>query len=961
MNQREIRVLNHVWTICQQSNKNDFNEIRNSISQCAQLDFNMDPSNTDPIREEIILNDIMQRITISIGDFTKALYNESTNRRWILEYISAHNTVEDFKYWERYRNYLNLKKGLNSTILNELDNATNLVLDGMADPNQPDHFNKKGMVIGYVQSGKTSNYIGLINKAIDVGYKFIVVLTGMHNNLRQQTQIRIDEGVVGVIKFNGTTKNIGVGEIPGTFNEVQTLTTADYNGDFNTQNLRGLGINFESTMPLIAVIKKNVTPLKNINKWVSDELNRKNLIKSDKPFLIIDDECDQASIDTNFDYDNYLNREILDEEATANNTPANINSLIVSLILKFNKHAYVGYTATPYANIFIPIDDPNYKNLFPEDFIITLEQPNNYLGPEKYFKLDDIESDTLPGLCITSDEIEFINDLNQLRTSDTQIVLPESLITTTYMYILSCAIRYFRGDEKSHMSMLVHITHLNLRQKIVKNSFNDKWTEIKNAIRNNDSQLIETLRKLYDGEWGVGNGMISTIESQMNYSVNFKNIFPDENFDLPETFDDLIPYVKKFITNVEILLINSLTNDKLDYHDYPSGRKLIVFGGNTMSRGLTLEGLSTSYFVRRAGAYDTLMQMGRWFGYRKNYSDLCRIVTTDEISQFFVEICTAEILMRKDISTMMKAKVPPRDFLIRIRNSPLSIAVTSRMGVARNLQISWAGGEVITTLISKDVEIIKANHLILEDFLNTLKNLNSVLIEPFRTNSLIIRNVPINNIIDLARLNIVNNNTSLDFELLHEFYSNCGFENVDVVIIGRMVSNEDYSGSNNYLNSQIGLAERNSAKPSDVDNFRVRNGKLTDADYISNFLSQSQKQNLTPEELKTPRILYPYLEKPIISFLPINPYYFFSKENIDRTKRPADKSKIDVKVDDIIYESLDTVITKGSIPFGVSVITPLFKPDKNINGGQGSGNGTLSSTRVLINTSVETNVNNKSK
>jgi hypothetical protein len=350
---------------------------------------------------------------------------------------------------------------MNNSILNELDNATNKILDGMANPNLPDGFNKKGMVIGYVQSGKTSNYIGLINKAIDVGYKFIVVLTGMHNNLRQQTQIRIDEGVIGVIKFNGTNKNIGVGETPNTFNEIQTLTTADYTGDFNTQNLRALGINFQSPMPLIAVIKKNVTPLRNINKWVKDELTRRNLTESDKPFLIIDDECDQASIDTNFDYENYLSRNIIDEDGTTDNTPSNINSLIVSLISKFNKHAYVGYTATPYANIFIPINDPNYRNLFPEDFIITLEQPNNYLGPEKYFKIDDVESDTLPGLCITSDEVEFIDNLNQLSENDFEISLPDSLITTTYMFILSSAIRYYRGDEKNHMSMLVHITHLN--------------------------------------------------------------------------------------------------------------------------------------------------------------------------------------------------------------------------------------------------------------------------------------------------------------------------------------------------------------------------------------------------------------------------------------------------------------------------------------------------------------------
>lgn len=957
MNTREIRVLNHVWTVCQQSKQNDFIEVKKLITKCSEMDYSMDPNNSDLIQEDIIFNDIMRRITISIGEETKVLYNESRNNKWILDYISKNDSVNDFKYWERYKRYLNIKKGLNNTILNELDDATNKILDGMANPNLTEGFNKKGLVIGYVQSGKTSNYIGLINKAVDVGYKFIVVLTGMHNNLRQQTQIRIDEGVVGVIKFNGTNRNIGVGENPGSFNEIQTLTTADYTGDFNTQNLRGLGINFDSPMPLIAVIKKNVTPLKNINKWVKDELTRRNLTESDKPFLIIDDECDQASIDTNFNYEDYLNRNIVDEDGTVN-TPSNINSLIVSLISKFNKHAYVGYTATPYANIFIPIDDPNYRNIFPEDFIITLEQPNNYLGPEKYFKIDELETDTLPGLYITSDDLEFINDLNKLTNNDLEILLPESLITATYMFILSSAIRYYRGDEQSHMSMLVHITHLNLRQKIVKNSFNDRWIEIKNAIRNNDLLLLDNLKSLYDGNWGIGNGIISNIDSQNEFKRNYNIFFPNENFDLPINFDELIPFIKQFVTSVEILLINSLTDDKLDYHDYPDGRKLIVFGGNTMSRGLTLEGLSTSYFVRSAGAYDTLMQMGRWFGYRKNYSDLCRIITTDQISQYFVEICNAEILMRKDISTMIRAKVPPRDFLIRIRNSALSIAVTSRMGVARNLQISWAGGEVITTLISKDIEIIKSNHILLDEFLKTLTSLNNLSIESFRGNSLIVRNVPINLINELSTLNIVNNNTSLDFKLIHEFYNKCGFEYVDIVVIGRSVSNEEYSASNNYKDNIIGLSERNSAKPDDVDNFRVRNGKLTDADYISNFINETTRSRLTEQDLKTPSVLYPLLEKPIISFLPINPYYFFSKENIKRGTRPNVNSKIDDRVNSIIYQKNGTRVVNGSIPFGISVITPLYGHGNN--NVSGISNGPLQSSRVLINVSVEAYINNKS-
>ena len=156
------------------------------------------------------------------------------------------------------------------------------------------------------------------------------------------------------------------------------------------------------------------------------------------------------------------------------------------------------------------------------------------------------------------------------------------------------------------------------------------------------------------------------------------------------------------------------------------------------------------------------------------------------------------------------------------------------------------------------------------------------MIEAFRNNSLIIRNVPVNLIIQLKSLDIVDNNASLDFELIHEYYIKCGFKFADIVLIGRSISNESFSMSQNYQNKIIGLSERNSAKPEDSDMFRVRNSKLTDADYISNFISDQDKQNLSTTELRTPSILCQYISKPIISFLPINPYYFYSKKVIDR-------------------------------------------------------------------------------
>ena len=190
---------------------------------------------------------------------------------------------------------------------------------------------------------------------------------------------------------------------------------------------------------------------------------------------------------------------------------------------KFSKYAYVGYTATPYANVFVPIDNPNYINIFPEDFIITLEQPSNYLGPEKYFEIDEIETDPLLGMYNTTDDNEFYTSLSELNENDISIEIPKSLITSTYLFIISSAIRYFRGENNVHMSMLVHITHLNKRQKILKDSFTVVWNEIKESILANDISLIDKLRKVYNGSWGIEAGIESNIDPQFEITNLYQN------------------------------------------------------------------------------------------------------------------------------------------------------------------------------------------------------------------------------------------------------------------------------------------------------------------------------------------------------------------------------------------------------------------------------------------------------
>jgi len=595
----------------------------------------------------LIINMLEGHFTIGIGK-SETLYQEK--KPWITNYKQSKPNLEDFPFWNNYKRYLLEEVKHPTVVVTEIDDSTDAILDGMENPCLGNNFEKKGMVIGYVQSGKTGNYVGLINKAIDVGYNFIVVLAGLHNNLRQQTQFRIDHGVNGLQMINGNLSKVGVGNLPNRFekNHTQTLTTSDLKGDFRRGPANMNGINFKIDTPLIAVIKKNVSPLTNLNNWLENIIGISLQHQSDKAVLIIDDECDQASIDNNFQWTD-LNAPIPDEDGKVNraNTPSKINELINALLNKFSRRAYVGYTATPYANIFIPIDNEIYKNIFPEDFIVRLDQPTNYLGPEKYFG-DSDGADDLPGILEIDEAEGFSDQLKSYNKKDVEeLEIPESLKTATKLFILAGAIRFYRGQEKAHMSMLIHASYLTSVQNYLGKLYKVYWTELKDKIQQNDNATWLDLKNVYLGNYKLG--LNCSLQSQQYYSSCFSShdAFKTNNFDLPPKFENLGDYIRMFISAISILVINSDKANKLnklDYHLYSqNGRKVIAIGGNTMSRGLTLEGLQTSYFIRHARTFDTLMQMGRWFGYRTNYADLCRIITTKDIVTDFEEISVINI------------------------------------------------------------------------------------------------------------------------------------------------------------------------------------------------------------------------------------------------------------------------------------------------------------------------------
>ncbi|WP_179339212.1 Z1 domain-containing protein [Winogradskyella ludwigii] len=893
------------------------------------------------INWEGVINELESHYTITIG-ISETLYNHRIP--WVRNYKQNNPNLSDFPFWNNYKRYLSEIQQLPQTVIDEIDQSTDAILDGMSNPRETDHFEKKGLVIGYVQSGKTGNYVGLINKAIDVGYQFIVVLAGMHNNLRQQTQFRIDQGVNGKQKINGEETAVGVGTLMNRFdNQTQSLTTADVKGDFNSAAANMNGINFNLEAPLIAVIKKNVHPLKNMNKWLENVIGINMESQSNKAVLIIDDEADQASINNNFKLED-LDAPIIDEDGNIDeeNRPTAINARIVDLINKFSRRCYTGYTATPYANVLIPLDNEHHQSIFPEDFIVRLKQPSNYLGPEKYF------DQGLPGIMEIDSTEGFPGQLKSYYKEEVEALnMPDSLKVATKQFIVSGALRFFRGQERSHMSMLIHVSHLTMIQNHLGDIFKNYWSELKYRIENNSEIMWAELSDLFHG--GNIDGLTDQVNSQEFYTQAYSEneSFANNNFDLPNSFSELRDYIRSFVAAVEILVVNGARVNRgqsLDYHLYPHGRKVIAIGGNTMSRGLTLEGLHTSYFIRHARTFDTLMQMGRWFGYRSNYADLCRIITTTEIAIDFGEICYADTIMNENISAMIRSNASPRDFLIKIRQSTTSLSVTSKMGVAGPMRLSWAGGEVITNSISRKPDTIINNHNILCKIIDGVKGKCNI--NEFK-NKLIFKNVNIDGELDDLKNDkflIINSNGSLDLDKIFEFYKTSGYETVDIVIIGRNPDNQD---SYTFIDKEIGLAQRNTARKNDKEtsnHFKVPNGKLTDANYLSDFIGDI-KNELTPKQKRTPSETCRHLKRPIITFVVLDPKFFYSSINIERGGIPSIEN---------MHDGLEALIDSDTgeyiaLPYGVSIATPSYLPNSTaINN---------NSVDVLVNQMVNDNIN----
>ncbi len=653
-------------------------------------------------------------------DDLRMIEKEEARKPW----LSSRKSIIKWGFWNRYKWYLEEKKKFSPQTIYSLEEQVDMTLDALFEPTQKAIIDKRGMVVGHVQSGKTANYSGLICKAADAGYKMIIVLAGVHNNLRSQTQVRLDEGFLGfdTKQERVNRKNnlwIGVGELSSNRHLIaHSLTSSSDSGDFNKNFANNPMVisAFRSDAPILAVVKKNASVLDRLELWLS--LQAHEIVEGSKtiskPLLIIDDEADNASINT----------------ARDDLNPTRINGQIRKILRLFQKSAYVGYTATPFANIFIPLND---DNLFPRDFITHIPAPSNYVGPDKIFGFEALEDgeeivDTLPVVNRIDDYEDFVPDKHKLD-DPLPITLPESLKTAIKCFIITCAIRRLRGQGEEHNSMLIHVTRFKVWQRKIKELVDEVFNFYRMGIEQNNAIIIDEMRKTFEVDSDTYRSYITTSKQILN--SQFADLDPSIKI---HTWNEVLPFLYSAVTKIQVKEIHGGAKDVLDYQAYEkkyitegneAGLSVIVIGGNKLSRGLTLEGLSVSYYLRASKMYDTLMQMGRWFGYRPGYVDLCRLFTSRELNEWFCHITLASEELRKEFNYMsIVAGSTPEQYALKVRTHPgvLQISATNKIRTAVNINISWSGVLIESYKLSKKSHDINANLDSLKRLLSSFKS-----------------------------------------------------------------------------------------------------------------------------------------------------------------------------------------------------------------------------------------------
>ncbi|HEY5977766.1 MAG TPA: Z1 domain-containing protein [Solirubrobacterales bacterium] len=559
-------------------------------------------------------------------------------------------------YWKHYAEYLASEWDSESSVA-ALDLNTTRIVERLSDPERKDAYQAKGLVVGYVQSGKTANFTGVVAKAIDAGYRLVIILTGQTDLLRGQTQRRIDKELIGhenlmrgideddldavqSVDYHGAPDRdefVRHGALPSAlgFSDVYRLTTKA--GDYKSLAQGISSLDFERLDPdkplndpvnlhriptRIAIVKKNKSVL---TKLVKD-LKRITAKLEDIPALIIDDESDQASLNT-------TNPKKWEKDRK---TRTAINGLISELLGKLPRGQYIGYTATPFANVFV--DPSDAVDLFPKSFILSLDRPPGYMGAAQFHDLDVPPEDEVRTPA-NSNRLAYVREIEDEGVGD-------EMQQALDLFVLTGAIKLYRekaekGRRFKHHTMLIH-------------------ESVKQA---DHRELADDVREMWEGSgyWGASGRV--RLEDLFHSDVAEVMEARHGEAEVPVEFDAIKPYVGTAVTKIEgsqndpVLIVNGdkeAAKEEVDFDSRPVWR--ILVGGAKLSRGFTVEGLTVSYYRRVTKQADTLMQMGRWFGFRSGYKDLVRLYIDRggpeakfDLYEAFEAACLSEELFRDEI------------------------------------------------------------------------------------------------------------------------------------------------------------------------------------------------------------------------------------------------------------------------------------------------------------------------
>lgn len=605
-----------------------------STSQGMGVDASLIKPVADAIRRE---GDRNRLLTEPAGVVQNQIRDELTHESWYT------GIEEGDEFWPRL-----LEKMENSALADavpDIDQASTKVVALCADPNVR-RLKKRGLVVGHVQSGKTANYTAVMAKAADAGYQLFIVLAGLHNNLRRQTQVRLSKDLLD--------------------SSWAPLTTND--ADFGTVN-NGSAM-LKNRTKAIAVVKKNQSRLESLRSWLADIPED---IRARVPIMILDDEADQATPNS----------------STKAESRTRINELVRQIWAEVKTGTYVGYTATPFANVFM--DPHDEAELYPADFIIDLPRPEAYFGAERLFGREAIDEEDSPSDGM--DVIRYVSDKdaselrpppgkNHRKNFDHRV--PTSLSDAITWFIVATAIRHARGQSADHSSMLIHTTH-----------YTDPHFAMKDRVAD---YLKDAIDQITAGEYS---------RFQLSYDEESARAADVATVPLP-SWDEVGGLLLSVTESIRVIVDNGFSQDRLDYErEDQDGNQItetvIAIGGGTLSRGLTLEGLVVSYFIRTSNTYDTLLQMGRWFGFRPGYEDLPRIWMPKSLALEFQHLALIEEEIRQDMHRLERMQVTPKEMGLRVRSHPgrLEIVAKNKMQHADIVWVSYSGKRLQTFMFEE--------------------------------------------------------------------------------------------------------------------------------------------------------------------------------------------------------------------------------------------------------------------